>query len=309
MKKIHLLVGLTLLILISCEKNKENNNSVEEPLSGRSKQEIIDFYNNDYLGSNTSGNDWTGNTQSCVAGTISKEAQDNTLKRINYFRVMAYLPKLTGFEDDLNKKCQKAALMMYANKTLNHFPPTSWSCYSDDGAEAASHSNIATNSTSAAISSYMSDHGTSNYSVGHRRWILYPKTKTMGHGSASSYDVLWVFGGSVQSETPSDMPEFVAWPPRGYVPANVIYDRWSFSIPKADFSSTSISMTDKSGGSISLEIRKIENGYGDNTIVWEPNFDYGFWSEDETVVHINIKNVKLNGETKNYEYDVISIIP
>ncbi|OQY01012.1 MAG: hypothetical protein B6I20_08075 [Bacteroidetes bacterium 4572_117] len=297
------LAAITVFIT-ACEKT-----SVEKTptVDLGNKQDVIDFYISDYEGSHQYGVDWTGSTSSCSPGTISDEALANTLKRVNYFRISAGLPAVTHFDAELNAKCQKGALMMYANQELSHIPPATWSCYTQDGANAASHSNIATNTGSSSITSYMSDHGQYNYSVGHRRWILYPPTKTMGHGSATSYSMLWVAGG-VELETPTELPEFISWPPKGYVPYNLIFDRWSFSIAKADFSNTSITMTDKSGNKIQINVESIKDGYGDNTIVWVPDLSYGYWGEDETKVHVELKNVKMqSGDTKNFEYDVVSI--
>ncbi len=220
---------------------------------------------------------------------------------------MVGIPDVEYFDDELNAKCQQGALMMLANNALNHNPPTSWSCYTTEGADAAGHSNIATNTASASIDLYMLDFGSGNYSAGHRRWILKPSTKSMGHGSASSYSMLWVFGG-VELETPANIPEFIAWPVKGYMPQNLIPDRWSFSIKNADFSNTNISMTDESGDNIPLSIETIVNGYGENTIVWVPEVPYNYWSIDETTVNVKLENVNTEGENKDYEYSVIAIL-
>jgi len=150
-----LLFAISVLIS-ACKKTPVEKNI---PVDLGNKQNVIDFYISDYEGSNQYGADWTGSTSSCNSGTISNEALANTLKRVNYFRVSAGLPTITHFDTELNAKCQKGALMMYANQELSHTPPTTWSCYTQDGYDAASHSNIATNTGSSSITSYMSDHG------------------------------------------------------------------------------------------------------------------------------------------------------
>jgi len=64
--------------------------------------------------------------------------------------------------------------MMDANNSLNHNPPTSWTCYSAGGAEAASHSNLSLGyNTTSAVTGQMNDDGSNNYFCGHRRWILF----------------------------------------------------------------------------------------------------------------------------------------
>jgi len=68
-------------------------------------------------------------------------------------------------------------------------------------------------------------------------------------------------------------------------------------------------MTDKSGNKIPVSIEIIKVGYGENTIVWVPDLSYGYWGEDETNVHVKLKNVKMqSGDTKDFEYDVVSIL-
>lgn len=212
------------------------------------------------------------------------------------------------FDATKNAKCQKAALIFMVNKKLSHEPPSSWKCYTAEGAEAAGKSNIYLGREgSAAITGYIEDPGANNYFVGHRRWILYSAAKVMGHGSTSNSDALWVIGGS---QTPSSLPEFISWPPQNYIPAELIFDRWSFAIPSADFTNTQITMTYNNNSSIGLTIvSNNDNGYGDNTIIWEPKNINTSSSEDITY-NVKVKNVKLkDGSTKDYNYKVIIIQP
>ena len=68
-----------------------------------------------------------------LAGTF----QDATALRVNYFRAMAGVSAAVTFSDALGAKAQQAALMMSANNSLSHFPPTTWLDYTQAGAEAA----------------------------------------------------------------------------------------------------------------------------------------------------------------------------
>ncbi len=303
-----IIVIITVFALNACKKSDTLNTSD----FSSTKKEIIDLYNTEYLGSEISDVNWTGNTASCNAGSISTEAQTKTLLRINFYRKMAGLEGNITFDNEKNNNCQQAALMMHANGTLNHYPPDTWSCYTTAGYTGASTSNLASGSVcSKAISSYMRDSGSSNAALGHRRWILYSKAKVMGHGSTSSYDALCVLGGNASPDT---LPEFIAWPPKGYVPAPIIYPRWSFSIPGADFSAATVSMTDNFGSVVSVSVifrdaKKSDyekhklSSYGDNVIAWEPEtLELGL---DDYAYHIKVEKVKVNGETKGYEYDVI----
>jgi hypothetical protein len=195
--------------------------------------------------------------------------------------------------------------MMLANNSLSHHPPASWSCYSADGASAAGNSNLALGADATdAIDMYIQDPGSSNLDAGHRRWILYSRAGVMGAGSTSASQALWILGGT---RTPDTLPEFIAWPPKGYVPAPLVYNRWSFAIPSADFSTATVQMTDGSGASVSCNI--ISNHvtlYGDNTIVWEPAGIRTNTATDE-VYHVTVGSVLVSGIAKNFSYDVTII--
>lgn len=101
-----------------------------------------DFYQSEYQGSANSDSGWTGNHAACGAGTTSEAFRASILQRINYFRSMAGIPPLVGFNDIYNAKAQAAALMMSVNRSLSHSPDDSWACYTEAGAEGAGSSNL-----------------------------------------------------------------------------------------------------------------------------------------------------------------------
>lgn len=106
------------------------------------RQASLDFYRRYYLTSSVNPS-WTGNISTCNPGTTTQAFRDSVLERINYFRSMAGVPAGVTFSDEYNQKAQQAALMMSANGSLSHDPPTSWKCYTDQGHEAAGKSNLA----------------------------------------------------------------------------------------------------------------------------------------------------------------------
>lgn len=284
---------------LSC-KEKE---SAPDPLAA-ARQKVIDDYNNNYLGSNLASSGWTGNTASCIAGTVSAESHAKTLQRINYFRRQVGLNDNITFDTTKNRKCQEAALMMTSNGALNHTPPTSWKCYTADGAAAAGASNLSSGShSSGAITQFMQDFGSSNQAVGHRRWILYSRAIQMGHGSTHSNSALWVIGGAAP-KPPANMPAFISWPPSGYVPAPLVYARWSFGIPGADFTNTKVEMKNPAGAAMALNIVHFNGSYGDRTIVWEPTGVKTNITADEAY-QVTVKDVKLSdGTIKSFNYSV-----
>lgn len=298
------------IFISSCKKDDDDsNNDTNDPVVDPARQLVIDDYNNLYLGSDVTSSGWTGSTSTCAPGTMSADAIAKTLQRINYFRKEVGLNTDITFDAAKNTKCQEAALMMDANNDLDHSPPATWTCYTADGATAAGSSNLALGShSSGAITMYMQDPGSGNTACGHRRWILYSRSKVMGVGSTSSANSLWVLGNS-GNPLPSGMPEYIAWPPKGYVCAPLVFARWSLSVPSADFSAATVSMTDASGTAVPCTIvSSTDNGYGDNTIVWEPTGVNTSGTSDVTY-HVNVNNVTVSSNTKNYSYDVVIIQP
>ena len=110
----------------------------------------------------------------------------------------------------------------------------------------------------------MQDAGTNNVRVGHRLWILFPPATQFSYGSTDISMSLGVIGMRLGN---TKIPPFIAYPPKGFIPQTLAFPRWSFSIPAADFTNASVTMTGPNGSIASPVISKSE---GDNTIVWEP---------------------------------------
>ena len=276
-----------------------------------------DFYNSVYQYGSTFEMGWTGNYSSGNAGSVSEDWQDAVLNRINAYRSMAGVPADVSFMGFLSAMCQKSAFMMSANNNFSHTPPSSWLYWSNDAYLAAYNGNLALGSAGIdSIRGYMSDFGANNQAVGHRRWILYPATSYMGNGDAPGTDpstrpaanVLWVIP-QTWEDRPATRDEFVAWPPRGYVPSELVYSRWSFSYPNADFSSASVSMS-SNGQSIPVRIESRQIGYGENTIVWVPNgmstSGMVTWPApaNDQPVNVTVSSVGIDGTNRTFNYTV-----
>lgn len=254
---------------------------------------------------------WTGSVAANDPGTISHEFRLATVRRANYFRALCRLPAVS-LDEAQSGKCQHAALITAANKKLSHYPTSDWKCWTPEGAEAASNSNLGFGSSGpAAINCYIYDEGSHNAAVGHRRWVLYPPLSKVGTGSVPyrpSYwetDALWVIGNEGKRPT---SPEFVAWPTPGWFPKqHLSYQdgRWSFSLYGADWSQTSIDVT-RNGASVKVVIEVADTGVaGDPTIVFCPEngtIDKYMGPEDVWVVEVN--SVLVGGKRKNYSYTV-----
>jgi len=271
------------------------------------RNQVIQDYIDNYLGSENMNCGWTGNTANCDAGTISTVSYTRVIQRVNYFRRLVGLADDIVHEPSYSAKCQIAALMFKANSTINHYPPASWACYHADGAEAAGKSNIAYGfHTTSAVTAYIDDFGANNLAVGHRRWILYTKANAMGEGSTDNTEALWVF--DWKPSAPAGTPEFVAYPAKGYMPAPLVFDRWHFGIPNASFGSATVTMVDNQGNNVSVNIiEQTQTGVGDNSIVWEPA-NINTTSPSDVKYTVTVSNI-TGAPQASYTYDVIIVQP
>lgn len=284
---------------------------------------VRDYYNSVYAAGASAQIDWTGNYSSGEAGSVSPDWQTATLNRVKFFREMAGLPADVSFDPAINTSAQQAALMMSAAGRISHTPDSSWPWYTVEAAEVAYSSNLALGTSGPdAVTGYISDFGPNNDNVGHRRWLLYPPNNLMGNGDVPGdmenglqpANVLRVIP-EVFGERPPTRNEFVAWPPRGHVPSTLVFARWSFGHPDADFSSASVSM--QSGGqSIPVSLEPVDGRFvGDPTLVWVPN---GMntnanihWPtpEMDEVVEVTIANVLVDGSATEFSYTVTIFDP
>lgn len=282
----------------------------------QNRSQVVTFYQTEYLASEGVPHGWAGSVGSCNPGSTSAAFKEAVLRRINFFRAMAGVPAVQGFAADYNSKAQAAALMMSAQNDLSHAPDTSWACYTAAGAEGAGSSNLYLGVYGpSAISGYIYDPGGGNYFVGHRRWILYPQTKFMGTGDIpatagkAAANALWVFdSANMWGPRPDTREAFVAWPPPGYVPYQVVYPRWSFAYAGADFSGASVTMS-KNGSPLSATVSPVANGYGENTLVWEPGDSFGSAPGSDITYQVTLNNVVIGGSPQSFSYQVIVINP
>jgi Divergent InlB B-repeat domain/Cysteine-rich secretory protein family len=286
-----------------------------------SREQSRNFYNAIYPASDGVPMGWSGDMATCSPGTSLPGFREAVLLRINYYRAMAGVPAAITFSDVYSGKSQQAALMMSRNNALNYKPPTTWSCYTADGYEAAGKSNLTLGvSGVAAIPGYVMDYGTGNSAVGHRRRLLYPQTRFMGSGDIPAVGVysaansLWFFDDNYGSSRPTTRDEFVAWPPPGFVPYQTVFPRWSLSYPGADFSGAGVTMS-RNGVTLAVRLEPIVANVGENTLVWVPdNLDTSvaksFSRPDvDTSYTVAVTNVIIGGTPRSFTYTVILFDP
>jgi len=265
---------------------------------------------------------WTGSISGCVAGATAQAYQNAVALRVNWFRSMAGVPPGITLNATFSGEDQQAAVMFSANNALSHSPPSNWTCYTAAAATAAGNSNICIGffDDPGCIALYIQDFGSGNSEAGHRRWILYPQTQSMGTGDVSASggyngaNGLWVLDGNYGTTRPATRDTFVAWPPNGYVPYQVVWPRWSFSYPGADFTAATVTMT-RNGSPVSVALEPVATGYGENTLVWvTDNIDVSSPYTpsppgSDTVNAVTINDVMIGGTSQNFNYQVIVFDP
>ena len=130
------------------------------------------------------------------------------------------------------------------------------------------------------------------------------------HQGYDDANLLWVFDDEVfETETGArERDGYVAWPPRGFVPREIVYDRWSFSIAGADFSEAIVTVT-TGGEEVPLSPLTTEGRPGrvpNPIVVWELDLQ---GSSEPAVYDVEISDVSLGGETRDYRYSVSVLAP
>ncbi len=283
----------------------------------RIRADAMWMYHNLYQVGTTPAMGWTGDVDGCNAGNINQGYRDVVLRRVNYFRLMAGVPAITGFLDAYNQQAQAAAALVSENGLIVHDVPPNWKCYKtlgSLGSEGARYSNMVGNYNGwNAVDYYMRDDGDTVVAL--RRYILYPQTQDMGDGDVPvttghmSVNALRVIDDHYYNPRPDTRDAFVSWPPAAYVPYQVVYALWSFSFEDADFSQAWVSMT-KGGSPVSITHYDQGNGYGENTFVWKAG-SWGDWPKPavDTTYTVAIYNVLVNGNPRNFTYQVTIFDP
>lgn len=222
---------------------------------------------------------FTVSATTCDPGALSRNAIDDALTRLNFYR---WLSGLGPVADDAqaNAAGQACAVVSAWNPAgpQAHFPQTTATCYSASGAAAAGSSNIAWGAGDAAdaIDLWMIDFGNET-TFGHRRWLLNPPLNPVGIGhyrggnNYGSASCISVFGGSGSGPR----PDFVAFPPPGFSPTAVTQWHWTLhgNIPLSNTTLTVTRVSDSMQLPMRLEV--LNGSYGQAAVVmfrdgWSP---------------------------------------
>ena len=188
---------------------------------------------------------WSGNVAACDPGDLSANARTNALRLVNLYRFLADLPAVTN-DPTLDAGDQACALMMRANNMLSHTPPTTWTCYTQAGADAAGSSNISGGQAVSSVDAYMIDDGNET-TLGHRRWVLSNSLGPIGIGGTDKASCMHTLDGTGKAGK-----AWMAWPAPGTIPlqamipargASVDTTGWSIQSEKIDLTNAVVTVT------------------------------------------------------------------
>ena len=218
------------------------------------RQQVMDSYAEEFLRQEPAM-EFTGNVAACIPGTTSMAFQNSALQRVNWYRMMAGLPSVV-YSSANHAAAQAGALISSAQQDWSHTPSSSAKCFSQLGYTGANGSNLSGARTGvSAVDGYIKDDGDNNVPVGHRRWILYTRLRSVATGDIPpdgstrpwSSNALYVFDTHPWETVVVARDGGVAWPPRGYVPAPTVAPRWSYVYQGANFSNAQVTVTGPDG--------------------------------------------------------------
>lgn len=299
-----IVVAVALALLLAIPSAGARGGETVGPIDTFDRQVVAASYQRNVADNFALTPSWTGSRAACTAGDASAVFDAATLETLNWFRRMAGLPPVAE-DSTASATAQRAALMMDAAYALSHDPSAAWPCHTAAGAAAAGASNLTLGITGPrGILGQIEDPGAGNDVLGHRRWLLFPRLAEVGIGNterASAIRVIGEFGPRPRDE------DWIAWPPAGYAPAAVVYDRWSLSFNHsrpADFSRARVTMTEN-GNPVAVRLLPLVNGYGDATLGWEPvgiTPDRGH----DVLYEVTVSGIVIDGVSRTHRYDVVA---
>ncbi len=263
---------------------------------------------------------------SCKEGELTNQEKLRILDLVNRIRKMHNIPPVTyDYDGDIN--AQQGALITVANRALSHQPPSSWSCFSQDGYYGNDKSNLFISMGSGnhnpdselSLISWMIDINIEN--LGHRRAIINPFVDKISFGrvdgTVQGFRTIGMnlkYLDNLEGNISNSDIEYVAYP-QGNYDKNYFQNGWylSFHVIKdkqnwwrnndINHNSVTVAMKDSKGNAVGVNSIGFDNqGWGalSNQIKWK--CDNLNLYEEYTV---EIKGVGVNGSNKDYTYTFI----
>ena len=211
---------------------------------------------------------WTAGAEQCDRGSLPEATRAASLEWVNYYRGLAGLAPVSDAPGD-RAPAQSCAVLLERNGQLSHTPPSSWACADLMSRDAAARSNLSGNpgfpmSPWYAVRGWVDEGRDLSDTLGHRRWILSPELHSMSYGQTASFACMTLGLGARDARA----PQWVAWPPPGWVPSAVIGAIWSLSKPGIGAPGTQVQVL-RDGVALPVTMTVRRSGAGDDTISWE----------------------------------------
>ncbi len=199
------------------------------------------------------------------AGKLADKTQENALAFLNAIRYVAGLDSNVQMKDEYCTYAQACALLNNVNGKLDHYPTKPDGM--DDtlfntGYVGASKGNLVmgTKNFRRMLILLVDDQGVST--LGHRRWILFPKMQYTGFGMVGNYSSMYAHD-NFSTQNSKEEPG-VVWPAQN-MPLELWEDgaTWSASFGKVlDRENVTVSITNNNGS----ETWEISDAGGDGTL-------------------------------------------
>ena len=264
--------------------------------------------------------------ETCNEGVLKDSVKQFILEQLNFVRATNGLRALE-YKEANDIKAQKAAFVCSVNGTIPETINSGHYCYSDDAKEGRDSAVVFQTDIESDGEPYNTRYGLKSWLINDtdeklsiRRLLMNPFIKYISFGRADAFIknpgsvpkalTMVLKYSEFEAITGSDI-EYVAYPYHDFPPLymdnlwrlsfSVINDKSSWENCQVDFSNTSVSMeVEKSG----TKVHTLSAGHNNEAYGAMPNIFY--WKADGLTENIRylvkINNVKVNGQTKNYEY-------
>ncbi len=262
---------------------------------------------------------FTGSITGCDPGATSATFRTAVIDRVNAYRRLAGAPADITETSTFSGRAQAAALMMAANDTLSHSPPSTWTCYSETGHDAAGSSNLFLGRGDlTTVDGYVWDFASNNAEAGHRWWVLRPSGTQMGVGSTTGStwqdqaNALYVEDGSWADRSVRSPDGMLTWPAPGFMPYQLVPMRWSFLVPGAEYSGARVTMTVNGRPEpVTVDVR---GGAFGQVVFHRTSQDVNAWTQmaapsTDLTVKVSVSGVKVSGVARTYSYETVIYDP
>jgi len=265
----------------------------------------------------------------CNEGILKNTEKQKAMEALNYIRIIHNL-KPVQYNSAYDREVAKSALITVANALLDHFPKSSYHCYTQDGYTGSSTSNLYIFSSPSPSNVPETERGIRGWIIdknvadlGHRRNMLNPFLKYTSFGRVDGYSKAqtnyFLTGMSLKVHMFPDyhnlsdwQGDFVAYPVNDYPSAyfdgswylsfTVIADKsspWNNDNKTIDFSQATVKITDPGNNTLSISDLKYDYlGYGvPNCLYWKAST-----ISKEVKYTVTISNVKVNGTPRTFTY-------